>query len=217
MDKKAQKDKERYQHGKIYSIRSHQTDDVYIGSTINTLPKRLDGHRKDFKRWINGNKNYVSSYDIIKFDDCYIELIENYPCSDKNELDRQEGIHIRNTNCINKNIAGRTMKEYYIDQRDVILQQQKEHYADHRDVILQQKKEYYADHRDERLQQQKEYRNKNKELISQRTKARYIKNKELVSQKNKAQYQKKKEIISQQAKARRHAKKLSQSNNQPIV
>lgn len=155
---KIDKDKKRYQHGKIYSIRSHQTEGVYIGSTINTLPKRLYKHKKDCEYWINGKKNYVSSFEIIKYDDCYIELIENYPCNDRNELERQEGTHIRNTDCINKNVAGRT---------------QKERYNDNHDRILKQKKQYDNDNRDKKLQQMKEYRAKNKELISQKGKARY--------------------------------------------
>lgn len=171
---KAEKDKKRYQNGKIYSIRSHQTEDIYIGSTINTLPKRLDGHKKSFKSWNDNKKgHYVSSFEIMKYDDYYIELIENYPCNNKNELERQEGIHIRSNDCVNKRIAGRTEKEHYDDNRDKKLQQMKEYQTKHKDEILQQKKEYHINHRDERLQKAKEYRAKNKELISQRDKARY--------------------------------------------
>jgi hypothetical protein len=41
------------------------------------------------------------------------------------ELDKREGEHIRNNNCINKYIAGRTMKEYYEDNKEKIKQDMK--------------------------------------------------------------------------------------------
>ena len=91
---------DRYQNGKIYSIRSHQTDDVYIGSTCLSLAKRIYGHRADYNMWKKGTRHYVTSYDILTYNDNYIELLENYPCGGKNELLRREGQLIRTTeNC----------------------------------------------------------------------------------------------------------------------
>ena len=34
-----------YQNGKIYKIHSYQTDDIYIGSTTNTLSRRFSEHK----------------------------------------------------------------------------------------------------------------------------------------------------------------------------
>ena len=42
----------------------------------------------------------------------YIELIENYPCNDVYELRSREGYYIREIGTLNKNVAGRTRKEY---------------------------------------------------------------------------------------------------------
>ena len=78
-----------YSNGKIYCIRSHQTDDIYIGSTIQPLSHRMGNHKKTYKQWLNGKSNYVTSYEIMKYDDYYIELIEKYPCKDKMELERK--------------------------------------------------------------------------------------------------------------------------------
>jgi hypothetical protein len=38
-----------YKNGKIYAIRSYQTEDIYIGSTLQTLTKRLSKHKDQFK------------------------------------------------------------------------------------------------------------------------------------------------------------------------
>ena len=38
-----------YRKGKIYCIRNHINDDIYIGSTKQTLSKRMSKHRSDCK------------------------------------------------------------------------------------------------------------------------------------------------------------------------
>ena len=43
----------KYQNGKIYKITSKQTDDVYIGSTIQELNKRLIHHKAKYKTVVN--------------------------------------------------------------------------------------------------------------------------------------------------------------------
>ena len=101
-----------YQNGKIYCIRSHQTDDIYIGSTTQKLCVRMAGHRKDYKRFINNKTHYYTSFDLCKYDDAYIELLEEYKCNNKEELEKREGEIIRSMDCINKLVVGRTKQEY---------------------------------------------------------------------------------------------------------
>jgi hypothetical protein len=120
-----------YASGKIYSIRSHQTNEIYIGSTITTLSRRLRGHHEDLKKKNDGNLTNCSSFTLLAYPDHYIELIESYPCANKNELVRREGQIIRDTiNCVNKNIAGRTISEYYQDNKVEINATHRQHYQD---------------------------------------------------------------------------------------
>ena len=53
-----------YQNGKIYAIRSHQTTDIYIGSTTQSLSVRFGEHKRKYKLWINSKVNYITSYEI---------------------------------------------------------------------------------------------------------------------------------------------------------
>ena len=92
-----------YQKGKIYKLWSPQGDEIYIGSTVNPLSKRLGQHKTV--------RDCRSRYLFENYDDVRIELIEEYPCNNKMVLTRREGEHIRNNTCLNKNIAGRTQKE----------------------------------------------------------------------------------------------------------
>ena len=118
---------DRFQRGKIYSIRAVGSDMVYIGSTISTLTHRISCHRSDFKAHQAGNRRYITSFKLIELEGHYIELIENYPCADRNELNRREGQIIRETvGCINKYTAGRTRYEYYQDNKETIITEAKQ-------------------------------------------------------------------------------------------
>ena len=124
-----------YANGKIYTIRSYLTDNIYIGSTTQSLTKRLSKHKADYKWFITGNGNNVTSFEIIKFGDAYIELLEEFPCETKNQLCKREGELIRENNCVNKNIAGRTRAEYRDDNKDKNNENQKLYYQDNKDKI----------------------------------------------------------------------------------
>jgi len=99
-----------YSKGKIYKIVCHETEEVYYGSTVQTLSKRLSQHREY-------NKS-CSSRQIIDRGNYSIELVKDFPCNSKKELLREEGIFIRNNECINRCIAGRTKQEYFNDNKD---------------------------------------------------------------------------------------------------
>ena len=111
-----------YQNGKIYAIKNNINDETYYGSTIQPIIKRLKDHESAYKSWINSNKSdNCTSYKILKQGGYYIELIENYPCNNKQELQRREGeiIRLNNVNAVNKMIPGRmTPEEKKIYSRD---------------------------------------------------------------------------------------------------
>ena len=59
-------------YGRVYTIRSHQTDDIYIGSTTQTLSQRMTDHRKNYKQYLDKKRNYITSYEIVQYEDAYI-------------------------------------------------------------------------------------------------------------------------------------------------
>ena len=197
--------------GKIYSIRSHQTNDIYIGSTIDDLPKRLYGHKRDYRRFMNEKDSYVTSFEIVKYEDCYIELIENFPCNSKNELHRKEGEIIRKTECVNKLIAGRTDKEYREENKEQIALRKKEYYEKNKEQLLLKSKEYYEENKEKVALKEKEYREKNKEKVALKEKEYREKNKEKIALKAKKHYENNKEKIALKNKERREKKITSYS------
>ena len=85
----------KYLRGKIYKLISNHTADVYFGSTIEEqLTNRLSKHRGHYKMWLTGKYYYLSSYELVKYDDCKIILIEIFPCNSKDELCAREQYYI---------------------------------------------------------------------------------------------------------------------------
>jgi len=121
-----------YKNAKIYCIRSHQTEQIYIGSTTQSLAQRFAEHRV--------KNDGCSSKLILQYQDAYIELIELFPCNSKEELNKKEGEHIRSNNCINKNIPNRTKKEWYNDNKKQITEQKHQYYEKNKEILKQKKK-----------------------------------------------------------------------------
>ena len=91
-----------YAEGKIYAIKSPETDKVYIGSTTQSLNKRFIQHKHDAAKGSS-----CKSKEVFQYKDPYIELIENYSCKTIEELNTREAEIMKITpNIINKFIPG---------------------------------------------------------------------------------------------------------------
>ena len=177
---------ERYKRGKIYTIRCRNDDClVYVGSTIDKLSKRFGGHKKDSK------KRELPLYKYVKDDweNWYIELYEDYPCDNKHQLERREGEVIRDIGNLNKNIAGRSKKQYRQDNRDKIVEQKKQYRQDNRDKILEQKKQYRQDNRDKIIEKNKQHYEDNRDKIIENVKQYYQVNREKIAEQAKQYYE----------------------------
>jgi hypothetical protein len=161
-----------YSNGRIYFIEpicEHEDNEFYYGSTLQKLCKRMDKHRRDFKSWKDDNKRKIMCFELFEkygIENCKIYLAELYPCKSREELEAREGYYIRNYDCVNKNIPGRTKKEYYNDNKDEILVSCKKYYKDKKDEILEYRKKYYKSNKDEILEYHKKYRNDNKDKLN---------------------------------------------------
>lgn len=168
-----------YSKAKLYAIRSHETEDVYIGSSCVRLSQRLHVHRGHYKAFKQGKRNYITSFEIIKHPDNYIELIRAVPCSSKEELHKLEGDEIRSTRCVNKFIPGRTKKQYYEDHKEKIDKYQKQYKEDNKEHVAKYQKNYYDENKEQQSQLAKEYYKKNKDIAKQRAKKNYHESKNI--------------------------------------
>ena len=135
-----------YQQGKIYKIVCETTGLVYIGSTTQTLERRLYAHEK--KQFLQ----VYSSYQILHNRNYKIELIENYPCKNNEQLRAREAYHCSKTDCVNlirpylskdeRILESRVrVNEYRIQFPEKVKQSKKDDYNKNREVILARQKE----------------------------------------------------------------------------
>jgi len=148
----------RYQRGKIYTIRCYDDDKlIYVGSTIQPLCVRMADHRRDKRSSIY---QYVNNNFNGNWENWYIELYEEYPCNNKQLLEKREGEITRLIGNINKQIQGRTKKEYYEDNKEIINERIKKYYEDNKEIILEKQKQYkkenYKANKDKILEKQKQ-------------------------------------------------------------
>ena len=181
-----------YSKGKIYRVWNNSYTKCYIGSTIQPLNKRFEKHKRSYKAFLNDKYPMTTVFHLFNefgAKNCKIELIENFPCTNKEELLAREGHHQRENECVNKQIAGRTQRQYYEDNKDTIIQQKKEYYSNNLEKVKQQQKEYVENHRVETMEYQKQYREAHKEELSEYAKQRYeVKKDEII--KHQRQYRK---------------------------
>lgn len=135
-----------YQNGKIYRLEGGGL--TYYGSTVNRLCERLASHKRDYnylkegkRTWMSNSKLLFEAVDDINEVKIYLE--EKYPCNTKEELTGREGWWIKNNECTNKCIAGRTSKEYYEDNKNKILTRVKKYRENNKDKIKERTKRNY--------------------------------------------------------------------------
>ena len=135
---------ERYQRGKVYRIVCRKTGKQYIGSTCKKLlSQRLACHVCDFKKWKENRHHFLTSFEVLKENDYYIELVELVPCSCNDELLVRERFHIENNICENKQLPTRTTKEHYEDNKEELNEKSRKYQQDHKEEIAKKKKEKY--------------------------------------------------------------------------
>ena len=146
-----------YQKGKIYRIVCNTTDETYIGSTVQTLSRRLATHNGDYRRWKRKKRRYISSFTILERENYQIVLLEAYPCNNKEELCFRERFYIEKyPQCLNRIRRPITTSEEQHERFD----------------------NWYENNKPELLIKIKEYRNANKEFYKEYLKQYYIQNSE---------------------------------------
>ena len=110
----------KYNNSIIYKIFSPSTDEVYVGSSVRTKEERFYKHKYDYKNYKLKKRRYCSSFEILKYDDCEINVLENFSCNNVKELHKREGYYQNEIKCVNKYIMSRTPEQYKIFYEKVL-------------------------------------------------------------------------------------------------
>ena len=136
-----------YSNGKIYKILNSTDNEVYVGSTIEPLCKRMWKHRHDSKR--RGQGKLYEHMNELGLEHFYIELIEAYKCNSEEELFAKEGEWIRRVGTLNMNIAGRTKQQWEADDYERRMKQMKTHRDNHKGERKEYDEKRYEQNKDE--------------------------------------------------------------------
>jgi adenylate kinase family enzyme len=122
-------------------------------------------HRGHYKFWKStGKGSFVRSFELFeeyRIGNCFIEFIEAKSCMNGDEKNKLEGKYIRELEFVNKNMTGRTDKEFREDNKEKLEDKPTKYYEDNKEAIIERVKEYSEE---------------NKELITERHKIYRIKN-----------------------------------------
>ncbi len=125
---------------------------------------------------------------MLDFDDCKIELLENFPCNSNNELLVREGYYHRlhRPFIVNIVISKRTMEEWRKDNKDHIKDYSKKYYEENKEQMLEKTRQYNTDNK-ERIKIYKQARDKNnRAVLLEKEKAYRAKNIEKINARNQA-------------------------------
>ena len=202
-----------FSKGKIYCIRNNINDDIYIGSTCQSLSQRMAQHRRTLKC---GNLGGMKLYNLmleLGEKHFYIELMEERPCENKDQLRKREGELIREMKpALNTRVECRTKKEYYNENIEHILDKCKEYHVNNKEHLNQQRRQRYEKNKDREKERQHAYRENNRELINKKAREKHIHNKEEKNRKNREHYHANKERINERRKELKASKKQMTEN-----
>ena len=144
---------------KIKHNEDYNDENIYIGSTCNLIRRRCQ-HKSTCNNENCKDYNY-NVYQHIRENggwDSFVTIkVHDFPCESKGELEIEERRMIDLLQSkLNKNVPGRTEKEYYHDNREKKLEQSKQYRQDNRDKIREKDKQYQQENRDKILEKKKQ-------------------------------------------------------------
>ena len=152
-----------YSEAKIYKVLNTVDDEVYVGSTTQSLSKRMGKHRRNATQ---RNTQFYQHMNKIGISNFYMELIETYPCNSTDELHKREGEWIRQMGTLNQIVSGRTMQQYREDNKDKIREQKQQYREDNKDKIREQTQQYREQNKDKIREQNQHYREHNSNICT---------------------------------------------------
>jgi len=191
-----------YEKGVIYKLccKDLNIKEIYVGSTCN-FSRRKCQHKSVVSNVDNEEYVYRFIRDNGGWDNWEMILIENYPCSDRQQLLGRERYWYETLEAsLNMVYPNRSKKEYYDDNeekirgknkkyydanREKVLEHCKKYYEQNKQKILKREKIYYGQHRDKRLEQKKKYYEQNKQKKLEREKKYYEQNKQKIIEQKK--------------------------------
>ncbi len=204
-----------YANSVVYTISCNdsQITDIYVGCTTNFV-KRKSSHKSDCNN-SDSKHHHFKVYQFIRDNQGWgnwtMAPLHKFPCKDKMEQAIEERRVMKELGAtLNGCIPGRTMNEWYLDNKEKVRVSRKIYQSNNKEKIAARsklyrdnnveacklrKREYYYSHQDEISISGKTYYKNNSERIRAYAKIYTSKNKEGIKEKGKLYHEKNKEKI----------------------
>jgi hypothetical protein len=175
--------------GRVYKIICGLTNDIYVGSTLNVLKHRFNGHKNAYKSWLEDrSKSCISIFPLFEqygLEHFKIVLIKEYAVVDRSHLHALEQLWMNKLKrcTVNKIAAFIPTSNAY---KELVLKV----------AISAKKKVYHEANRTEILAKKKVYRDANKDEINAKTKVYREANRDVISAKKKVYREANRDVIN---------------------
>ena len=157
--------------GFIYKICNSVDDEVYVGSTKQTIHKRFQCHLSNTNREGLKNLTLYRKMESIGKDKFKVELLETVQFDDKYELFAREQFYMDELNpTLNMRPSPHPDSKhlYYMKNKDDILQWSKEYYQENKEHIIERVHRYEENNKEKISERGKKYREEHNEEIKAR-------------------------------------------------
>jgi len=144
----------KFNNGKIYKIVNDINDECYIGSTCNSLVWRWNMHKTYAKCSELAKTKFYKYINEIGIEHFKIELFEEYPCENKEQLLKREGYFINLYGTLNHNSAGNNnfnIKEWNKQYREQHKEEIKLYRDNNKEIQKEYNKQYYEKNREKHI------------------------------------------------------------------
>jgi len=187
-------------NGLVYKLKCNDPNiiDFYIGSSVD-MKKRIGGHKSSCKN-PNSKEYNKKVYKFIRnnggWDNWLFETLLEVQVESKKELRKkyERKFQLDLLPKLNVRVEGRTIKQYYIDNKEERTKYFKEHYEDNKEERIKKSKEYNEKHKEEILKKANQkikcecggkYTHQNKSIHNKSKKHKYYIEELLKTQKSK--------------------------------
>jgi hypothetical protein len=174
--------------------------DIYVGHTTDPTSRKYKhkGSCNNPKHTHYTQYVYQFIRDNGGWDNWELIIIECISCIDVHDARATERKWLETLNAtLNSCIPSRTEKEWYMDNKDRVIEKTKQYYAQNKEVINEKHKQYYEHNKEEINEKQNQYRQLNRDKCIETSKQYYTENHTKCLEQQKQYREKNKEIITE--------------------
>jgi hypothetical protein len=150
------------------------------------------------------DSTYTTSFEVLEGGNETIELLEKCDVTCREELRAREGHWIRELDCVNRFIAGRTKQEndheYYERNKEKLKQYQRDYNEQNKEKVAEKKRQWAENNKERTAETKHAWYEQNKEAIAERRRKYREANKEAINERRREAYKVNKEVISTREK-----------------